>query len=477
MKITQLLTKNQQVQFTIFEYFLHQTTEISLKELAQSTHVSLPTLQKELAALQLELASYEENAALKKNANDAYHMNLPADFSVKGFLTHYLQQGLDYQLLQSIFYQKNISITKMMMDLQISEASIFRRFKGLNQLLKEFRIQIKNKRIVGDENQIRYFFFYFFWQSQSLEMIQKKMNPARSQPLIQILEVHFQRKFSQEEYWKLVLWFEMMTRRFDYREEHSKSLASDYLAQLDDDETFQELKNILARYLSRFAYQSFDNEAVYLYFFLLSEGYYFPLQEETKVPLLRSLHHANQKMIDLLLNDHELFPQTEAFLYALHSRVTFYHGDFEVVFPKFHRLLSDVSPERLSQCMTVIENQLTRHLTNTQWRLLDRNYGFLMELYQEEEIHKQRIGIAIGASLQTKGYLDFLQRELGLLANIEIEMAKEEVLYHLLIIDEFTNPAKYQYDATLMTTQMCTRFEMKRIQEQLNPRGLEERED
>ena len=48
MRLTQLLSKNQQVQYLVFEYFLHHTQEIALKELAQEIHVSLPTLQKEL---------------------------------------------------------------------------------------------------------------------------------------------------------------------------------------------------------------------------------------------------------------------------------------------------------------------------------------------------------------------------------------------------------------------------------------------
>lgn len=49
-----------------------------------------------------------------------------------------------------------------MMSLQVSESSIFRRFKAINQLLAEFDVQIKNKNIIGEEKQIRYFFFHFF---------------------------------------------------------------------------------------------------------------------------------------------------------------------------------------------------------------------------------------------------------------------------------------------------------------------------
>src|SRR5699024_9053051 len=151
MKITQLLTKNQEVQFMVFEYLLYHDVPISLKELEQAIHVSLPTLQKELLSLQVELTSYDQQAKLVRDQNDFYELKLPNHFSVKDFLTNYLQQSLDYQLFLSVFYQKNISITKMIMDLQVSESSIFRRFKAINQLLAEFDVQIKNKNIIGSE--------------------------------------------------------------------------------------------------------------------------------------------------------------------------------------------------------------------------------------------------------------------------------------------------------------------------------------
>lgn len=472
MKITQLLSKNQQVQFTVFEYFLHHSKEIALKELAQAINVSLPTLQKELTSLKLELRAYEPDAYLEKDRNDYYTLHLPTNFSVKGFLNFFLQQALDYQLLYSIFQQKNISITKMMLDFQISEASIFRRFKGINQLLEEFNIQIKNKRIIGDENQIRFFFFHFFWHSQSLEDIQKNLDRSISKHLIQILESHFQRPFSLKEYWKLGLWFEIMSRRFDYREEHTKDFSQGFLAEFYEDETFQQLKNILARYLSRFAYQSFDSEAVYLYLFLLSEGIYVPDKKKIDSPLLLNIFQTNQKVAEVIIEkdgrEEHLSELTALFLCTLHSRVVFYQGGFDEDFPAFHALLSDQFPQKLDQCMTIVENQLARHLTNTQWRNLDGSYGFILEIHQQKEVVKQRIGVAVETSLQTNSYIDFLQKELGILPNIEIELAIKERAYQLLLVDEFTDLSAYQWERFCMVTQMPTTFEIQRIQEALS---------
>ena len=48
-------------------------------------------------------------------------------------------------------------------ELLISESTLFRKIKELNQVLKEFEISIWQGKLVGEESQIRYFYFQFYW--------------------------------------------------------------------------------------------------------------------------------------------------------------------------------------------------------------------------------------------------------------------------------------------------------------------------
>lgn len=466
MRITQLLTKNQEVQFLIFEYLLYHDVAISLKELEREIHVSLPTLQKELVALEIELNHYDKRAHLIRNENDAYLLELPNHFSVKAFLTNYLEQSLDYQLLLSVFSQKNISITKMMMELQVSESSLFRRFKAINQLLSEFDIQIKNKNIVGSEKQIRYFFFHFFWHSQSFTYIQQNFDKNQSQHLIQVLESVAQRKFTAREFWKLVMWFNIMNRRLDYHEDQVQEFDSDFLNVLEEDSVFQEIKNILAQYLSRFAYQSFEDEAVYLYLFLLSEGIYVPF--ETKSTLIKNIHETNQLVQQQILGDNVLSKKEEAFLFVLHSTAAFYRGSLEGEFVlSRHRSLSDISPDRLSQCMTLVENHLSRQLTNTQWQTLDFHYGLIYDVFHPSELKQQRIGIVMDTNLESEYYLNYLKKSFQPYPNVEVEEAIEDVYYHLLLVSEFGDVRPYTWETSMMITEKYMPYEIRRVKEVL----------
>ena len=466
MKITQLLTKNQEVQFMVFEYLLYHDVPISLKELEQEIHVSLPTLQKELLSLQVELTSYDRQAKLVRDQNDFYELKLPNHFSVKDFLTNYLQQSLDYQLFLSVFYQKNISITKMMMDLQVSESSIFRRFKAINQLLAEFDVQIKNKNIIGSEKQIRYFFFHFFWHSHSYAYIQQNFDQKNSQHLIQIIETLFERKFTPREFWKLVVWFNIMEHRFDYHEDQIQEFSTDFLQLLEEDLMFQKLKNILARFLSRFAYQSFEDETIYLYLFLLSEGIYIPQAKESS--LIKNIYESSQLVQQQILGENQMTDKGEEFLFILHCTATFYRGSFEEEMTlSRHYALSDISPDRLDKCMSIVEKRLARHLTNTQWKILDFHYGLIYDIFHKQEKKQQRIGIVMEANLESEYYLSHLKKSLQAYDNIHVEEAIEGVYYHLLLVNEFVDVKLYTWETSMIITERYTPHEIKRVKELL----------
>lgn len=464
MKITQLLTKNHEVQFMVFEYLLYHDGPISLKELEQEIHVSLPTLQKELSALKMELNSYDREAKLIRNQHEFYELKLPNHFSVKDFLTNYLQQSLDYQLFLSVFSQKNISITKMMMDLQVSESSIFRRLKALNQLLAEFDVQIKNKNIIGSEKQIRYFFFHFFWHSHSCSYIQQHFDKKNSQHLIQIIETLFTKKFTPREFWKLVVWFNIMEHRFDYHEDQIQEFSSEFLQLLEEDVIFQKLKNILARFLSRFAYQSFEDEAIYLYLFLLSEGIYVPQAKESS--LIKNIYESSQLVQQQILGENRMTDKGEEFLFILHCTATFYRGSFEEEMTlSRHYALSDVSPDRLGKCMTIVEERLARHLTNTQWKILDFHYGLIYDIFHKQEKKQQRIGIVMEANLESEYYLTHLKKSLQAYDNIYVEEAIPGVYYHLLLVNEFVDVQAYTWETSMIITERYTPYEIRRVKE------------
>ncbi|NRR75317.1 helix-turn-helix domain-containing protein [Tetragenococcus halophilus] len=125
MRFVDLLDKDQKVQVRILTYFLQHAKTIKVKDLNYYMDVSYPTLQKEITALADRLHNFEISAELSRKDNDFLQLNLPYDFSVKNFLYSYLKQAINYRLLVSIYQEKELTVTKLALDNNLSESTKF----------------------------------------------------------------------------------------------------------------------------------------------------------------------------------------------------------------------------------------------------------------------------------------------------------------------------------------------------------------
>ncbi|MHC9532185.1 helix-turn-helix domain-containing protein [Dellaglioa sp. L3N] len=74
----------------------------------------------------------------------------------------YVKKSINYQILMAFYHNESNSVERLSLSLNVSESSIFRRIKQLNNLLSEFDIQIAHGEIVGAEMQIRFFYYSLF---------------------------------------------------------------------------------------------------------------------------------------------------------------------------------------------------------------------------------------------------------------------------------------------------------------------------
>ena len=88
----------------------------------------------------------------------------------------FVKESLKFQLLDYLYRNKEFSIVQLTTKFMISESSLFRKIKELNQLLAAFDLQIKMDNW-GEELQIRYFYFQLYWYITPYETHQKKRCP------------------------------------------------------------------------------------------------------------------------------------------------------------------------------------------------------------------------------------------------------------------------------------------------------------
>ena len=61
----------------------------------------------------------------------------------------FVKESLKFQLLDYLYRNKEFSIVQLTTKFMISESSLFRKIKELNQLLAAFELQIKNGQLQG----------------------------------------------------------------------------------------------------------------------------------------------------------------------------------------------------------------------------------------------------------------------------------------------------------------------------------------
>lgn len=64
-------------------------------------------------------------------------------------------------MVNQLFNKGELTCDYFQLNYAISSATYYRKITELNDLLKEFRLQIKRGKLIGEEKQIRYFSLIF----------------------------------------------------------------------------------------------------------------------------------------------------------------------------------------------------------------------------------------------------------------------------------------------------------------------------
>lgn len=361
-----------------------------------------------------------------------------------------------------MFYEKEISITKLAQKNNLSEASIFRRLKIINRMLAEFDIQFRNKKLIGRQLQIQRFYFQLFYKAVPSDHLTYLNTKDSLNHLINVIKNDFQLHLSQKQEQMLSLQLHVMQHRLDYRQIIKNEIDKNMMQEIEKDPFYQELKNILMRFLSRFALPGADNEALHLYLFFISEGL---LPQENSWWKSSSLVHyfltINQKIYQAITKK-EGYDQTfTSFLLQTHVKITFYKGE---IHPNENHtlLLSDLDPQIMNQCMSIVESSLTRKVSHSQWVMLDASYGLIYDIYQRRLQKEVLIGVIDDGSLEAEETIRFIKQSLAGMANITVKRAKNRH-YDLLVTKDVTELQSFSYTHSYLLIGTLSSFEAQRL--------------
>lgn len=184
---------------------------VSKIKLAKIFKVTMPTLERYLTKTisllaipikkkQIILIEDEQNVALIFNGHATLDQVLLNDL---------VTSSINYQILVSFYLHGDQTTVQMMTHLNLSESSLYRHLRGLNQLIREFEVQIQNGHLVGTELQIRYLFYRIFRSTQT----PARMDEPEIGFLLQQLQFELNFTFTQTSIKRVRLWLEISHQR------------------------------------------------------------------------------------------------------------------------------------------------------------------------------------------------------------------------------------------------------------------------
>ncbi|MQW23396.1 MULTISPECIES: helix-turn-helix domain-containing protein [unclassified Lactococcus] len=171
MKFENLLDKREQMQVELLRRLIQTNGRTSIQKLALDCNISRPSLDTYLQSLEDLGSQMGKSISISRLENDVV-LELDKRLSFNEIVEFLLLDATKYRFMRLLLENQELNMIDLSEKLLVSESTLFRKIKELNHDLKEFNLQIKNNKLIGNEEQIRYFYFLLF------NGVQKGKRPA-----------------------------------------------------------------------------------------------------------------------------------------------------------------------------------------------------------------------------------------------------------------------------------------------------------
>ena len=460
MNIEQLLEKKEQLQVLILRDMVLHGGTVGTNQLREQVNLSKTSFDQYIAEIPMIGRMMGKKVAIKRNEFQVT-LELAEDVSLEKIILFLVQQSLKFNLLVYLLEHHQASIVRLATAFNISESSVFRKIKELNQLLQEFSLQIKNGQLYGEELQVRYFYYVLFqFISESQRPLFLQQTPDKA-PLILGLERALETTFSQESASKIACWLGITRKRL-LSEKTTFATLKEKKILYQKDRLYQALDPVISLYLSRTAAEISGYEPLMFYSFFVSFAvlseehfYQYDLTRSKKLPTA---------VLDTYIRETMLWHYRPRKLKIKEEKAVGYQlAQIDNEFYFFRGVMMIYEPEHLLQQQKKMLgrslSQLLERLKETTLTQLPAKQGeeaalsYLMIQYAnilmmiDFYIAKS---VTIGIDIETLpiyrvAFQQFLLRELKGISGIEIENRRPGKKYDLVITFNQEDPHQNYY--------------------------------
>lgn len=270
MKIQDLFDKNQKYQLDLLTNLIKSKQPIKKDVCLKRLNVSAFLLDRALEDLQDTLI--ELNLTMSLDFHSASDSIALSNYTMKEFNSiyyHFSQTSINHSIIRYLYLNRNFNMYELSTHLSISISTLYRYIAYLNEQLEEFQLTIRNGSIQGDNLQLCYFFYQFFWHSAPTKLITQTITDYDLNQFINLLEKKLNVVFTQNSKIRILLWCKIL-KRSNSRKSNVSQVILKLIDEIQEDSAYKIIRECYFLSQSYSAFLGSDYNAAYIYIFLLS---------------------------------------------------------------------------------------------------------------------------------------------------------------------------------------------------------------
>ncbi|MFC6463704.1 helix-turn-helix domain-containing protein [Marinilactibacillus sp. GCM10026970] len=481
MKVEHFLEKNEVREITIFKQLVLNNGILSYGKMLDHLAVSKASLENDLESITSRIEVFNDQVQVEYDGQEI-KLTMSDHISLQHIYRIYLDQSIKIEIINFLFKHQEFSITQLTQQLAISDSSLFRKIKELNTHLKEFGLKIRNGQLQGEELQIRYFYFQFYYYIEDKSALINLRSDQQITQAVQSVENFLQVNVVPENRQRLNIWLIISKSRITNKNKNYKQLRKQMQPYLKDP-LYHKIHVMVLRYYSRYSIEVDEEEAMLHFAFLLA----FPILTEHdfhEYTLIRDRHapiasldtyivetiiiHFKFRKLPYMLERDMYYHLTH-----IHTRLYFFQGDIEIY--EYEEMLAREKQVVGKNLVPLARTLLTTSTDKFMSTEVDDNSLLKMELLKYISLltlisFKMATVIQIGIDLKMDGlYKDTLSQLLMLkmrpINGIQIEVYQPGKSYDLILTNEKPAEQNYYNDAKVyILSEILSSFDMANIQ-------------
>ncbi|MDN6639925.1 MAG: helix-turn-helix domain-containing protein [Tetragenococcus sp.] len=262
MRFEALLEKKEAKQIYLIKQLIIAGGKMNVRDIRELLALSKKSTDNYIEELIEGFQPFAEYCQITYDGTEVTFSKTP-DFSLAEVERNIYLSAPKYQILMYLLEEKELNPVRLSQELKISESSLSRKIKDLNQMLKEFSLRIWQGKMIGEESQVRYFYFQLLWYlKQGYEE-----SSSREAHIIESLERGLSLNFVSEAKARILLWLRITKKRITVPDPQFRQFKEKF-EPYKKDPLYLKLVPIIRRSFSFYAVEIKEEEAMLHFVFL-----------------------------------------------------------------------------------------------------------------------------------------------------------------------------------------------------------------